>query len=238
MIIRDIHIYRFSLPLHRPLTVPGRRFNAREGFIFSMESDDNRGIGETSPFPGLSRETTSEALEQLLAVSAALKGRDISTVEEIDALFPVSCMFPSVRFGVESALLDLTATSKKQSIGELLQQKPAARVKVNALITGALQELPALAAKRARQGYSVVKIKVGRKAVDDEIEMVQRIRQLLGPDIAIRLDANRAWNFENARYFLRGIGNCNIEYIEEPLARPPSGASRFGRSKTAVQDRR
>ena len=41
---------------------------------------------------------------------------------------------------------------------------------------------------------------------------------MIGPDVGLRLDANRAWTFEQATAFAQGVSGCDLEYIEEPLA--------------------
>ena len=65
-----------------------------------------------------------------------------------------------------------------------------------------------------------MKIKVGREDAASDIALVRRIVSALPSGIAVRLDANRAWEFDEAIRFARGINDLALAYIEEPLADP------------------
>jgi O-succinylbenzoate synthase len=73
-----------------------------------------------------------------------------------------------------------------------------------------------------------VKLKVGGRPVEDDVELVHAVNEELRDDVALRLDANRAWSFEEASIFARGTANLRFEYVEEPLA-DPSGLSSLAR---------
>src|SRR5262249_31015220 len=77
---------------------------------------------------------------------------------------------------------------------------PGSRVPVNALISAADADLAAQEAARAREaGFKTVKLKVGMSAtVGEESARVEAVREALGPDIKLRLDANGAWNLGRA----------------------------------------
>jgi O-succinylbenzoate synthase len=70
----------------------------------------------------------------------------------------------------------------------------------------------------AEEGYRAVKLKVGRRDVSEDVEIVRRVGEILGGGVSLRLDANRAWEFEEALEFAAGVSGVRIEYIEEPLA--------------------
>jgi O-succinylbenzoate synthase len=56
--------------------------------------------------------------------------------------------------------------------------------------------------------------------VGEDVELVLALRSELGGDVELRLDANRAWSFEEAAGFARGVAGVGFAYIEEPLAEP------------------
>ena len=73
----------------------------------------------------------------------------------------------------------------------------------------------AQAAAAARAGYRCVKVKVG---VGDDAGRVAAVRAAVGPDVAIRVDANGAWaSAEEALANLRALAPAGIEYAEEPV---------------------
>ena len=50
--------------------------------------------------------------------------------------------------------------------------------------------------------------------------MIKRLRSCLADGIKIRLDANQAWEFEDAKCFIERVAGIEFEYIEEPLRNP------------------
>ncbi len=69
-------------------------------------------------------------------------------------------------------------------------------------------------------GYETVKLKVGGRAVEEDVELVRALHKIVGDDASVRLDANRAWSFDEAATFARRTANVRFEYVEEPLADP------------------
>jgi o-succinylbenzoate synthase len=219
-------LYRYELPFSEPLELKGTLLHYREGVLLRLNGEGGTvGWGETSPLPGFSRESLEEAARQLDALASAMKGREITDdwidpdgnfSRELDAMD----LAPSARFGFELALWDLCAASQGGSLVALIAPHPRATVPVSALISGppatALEE-----ARRARSaGYDAVKLKVGGRPVEDDVELVHAVNEELRDDVDLRVDANRAWNFEEAERFARGTASLRFEYVEEPLADP------------------
>jgi L-alanine-DL-glutamate epimerase-like enolase superfamily enzyme len=63
---------------------------------------------------------------------------------------------------------------------------------------------------------NILKVKLGKQPVDD-IARMQAIRQAVGPDTGLRIDANQGWDFEGAVYALTGMQELNIEFCEQPM---------------------
>ena len=76
---------------------------------------------------------------------------------------------------------------------------------------------PEHAAAQARRGFPAIKVSMTAYQPEDHIELVQRIRQAVGPQTAIRIDAHGTWNYQEARRILPALEDCNLEYIEQPL---------------------
>ena len=221
-----VRLYRYHLPLSEPLLSRGTTLRHREGLLVELASDgEAAGWGEAAPLPGFSRENLDEAAEQLRELATRVMGCEVtmealgpegSFAHEFDLLAPS----PSVRFGLELALWNLYAAHKGKSLPELVAPYPRTTVPVNALISGP----PERALEEARQmlaaGYEAVKVKVGGRSVEEDVELVHALCKLLGDDVSVRLDANRAWSFEEASIFARGTATLRFEYVEEPLADP------------------
>jgi len=130
--------------------------------------------------------------------------------------------FSTAVCGLEIALLDAIGKAEGCGVCTLLSQVgtvPRAKVPVNAVI-GALAPGAAIAAaQEARHnGFRCVKLKVGLgSSIQEEIERVAAVREAIGPATHLRLDANEAWNLEQAIAILSQCVPYNIQYVEQPL---------------------
>ena len=217
-------LYRYSLPLHGPLALRGTTLRRREGILLRLSGDDgSEGWGETAPLPGFSKESLEEAALQLRRLTGALIGREVtddwtgqdwSLGREIESIAPP----PSVRFGLELAVWNLSATTLGKTLPQLVTPQPRAKVPVNGLLSGTPDRILEDARRMRNAGYRAVKLKVGMKTVVEDIRLVRTLVEELGSGISLRLDANRAWGYEEAARFVRGAPR--FEYVEEPLADP------------------
>ena len=68
-----------------------------------------------------------------------------------------------------------------------------------------------------------VKIKVGEpgETLADDVARVRETRRLVGPAGRIRLDANGAWNVDEAEHAVRALEQFDLEYVEQPCATVP-----------------
>ena len=92
-------------------------------------------------------------------------------------------------------------------------------VPVNAIIPAVDSTEAAVLARAARfeHGCTTIKVKVGSGPAPDEAR-VAAIRDVLGSQGAIRLDANAAWTSDEAIAQLRRLVAYGIEYVEQPCA--------------------
>ena len=113
----------------------------------------------------------------------------------------------------EMALLDLEA---RRAGRPAVSPLGADAVAVNMTLPAApVADLAAAAAAGAAAGYDCFKVKVG---VGDDVERVSAVRDAIGPDALIRLDANGAWRPEEAIGHLDRLSGLGIELVEQPCA--------------------
>ncbi len=219
MKVASAELFSYRLPLHEPLHLAGQTIHHREGLILRLEAENGaQGFGEIAPLPGFSRETLEEArgicsgwLRPLRESSVPVYPIDIAGGEAAWNLLP-----PSVQFGVSCAAATLKASALGTDHDGLFPGPTRDSVALNALLIGTGDACVAAALDAKDDGYSAVKIKVGRGVLDEEAETVIAVREAVGPDMAIRLDANRAWSFQEAERFMTRVRDAKIEYIEEP----------------------
>ncbi|NUM54996.1 MAG: o-succinylbenzoate synthase [Candidatus Hydrogenedentes bacterium] len=221
MKLAGANFYRYSLPCAHPLELRGATIDRRTGIVVAIHGDGAAvGYGEIAPLPQFSVETLDEALASARRCIQFLERRAGASPATRAALRDREPFPPSVRFGIECALWNLAAQSNAKSPADLLAESPATRVPVNALITTSGAAAADAAESAAHNGYTAIKLKVGRVAIESDLESVRGIRRAIGEGVEIRLDANRSWSFDDALEFARRVADCEIAYIEEPIDEP------------------
>ena len=223
MKVKNIEIFRYRLPLHWQLPVFGKMIETRSGYLIKISNDSGEfGYGEIAPLPRLHDENLEMAFEQLKYLQHELSDKILpENLEQLNSgfenWFSDFRLFPSVRFGIETAILNLLAKSRKISLASLLSSNYQKRVKVNGLVNNENSEIISQVSTLLADGFTTIKMKVGRKSVNEDIELVRRANKYYVGKIKLRLDANRSWTFDDAMMFSNTVNKSIIEYIEEPL---------------------
>lgn len=226
MKLAGFRLYRYDLPLAEPLALGGETLERRSGLLLKLTAENGaNGWGETSPLPGFSRESLEEAASELGALAASLPGREMAGEysgpgDEISRWLDRMRPAPSVRFGLELAVRNLGAVAQGASLAELLSPSPSATVAVNGLLSGPSDTVLVEARRMRDAGYRAIKVKVGGRSVTEDAALVRALAGELGEGVTLRLDANRAWSFEESAEFARAVRGSRFEYVEEPLRDP------------------
>jgi len=190
--------------------------------ILRLTGDQGQiGFGEASPLPGFSPEPVEKALDDLMRLRHAVVGSSYPVnLEELSGGFERWLgryhLSASARFAFESAVLSMAAAGHTTDLRSLLSDSPRDTVTVNGLLAGSDETVLDEAHRLKEQGYRSLKLKVGRADVDQDIALVRLVREMVGPEVSLRLDANRAWTREQAMRFSERVRDAEIEYIEEP----------------------
>ncbi len=204
-------IYRYTIPFTEPITVKGQRLVQREGIILALKSmeGEHTAYGEIAPLPGLHRETLQSAEAQLIDV---LSKHDFAA----PGILPEE-LYPSVRTGLEMAMINLEAlTSGVPPLLSLLGHV-ADQVPLNALLFGNTDLIMQRAAKYFSLGYRTFKLKVTASDTANAIRSINALHRTYAGRIALRLDANQSLSLDEALDFAGNIPKGSIAYIEEPL---------------------
>ncbi|WP_426285189.1 L-fuconate dehydratase [Luteibacter sp. E-22] len=74
-----------------------------------------------------------------------------------------------------------------------------------------------LARQAVQDGFRTIKLKVGL-SVEDDIRRCRLARAVVGPDIAIAVDANQRWDVDTAIEWLKPLENVGLAWVEEPTS--------------------
>ncbi len=200
-------------------TSRGKLTEKQTYFIKIADSDaGNTGLGECSPLWGLSIDNEdlyesklSEVLKELKKVPKP------NSIEETYMIANeiVGLKYPSIRCGVETALLDLLNNNDLTIFSSpLLQGIP---LSINGLVwMSDIEGMRKQALEKIRMGYSCIKIKIGALDFDSELELLAGLRKEF-PKITIRVDANGGFSPYNANEVLKALARLQIHSVEQPI---------------------
>ncbi len=214
--------YRYALPFKRPIDIHGIAVSQREGLMIRLTcSGGVDGFGEVVPLAGWSRENLKEAYDQIQFLKSSLTGEHIpGGIERLGGKFESWLegmqLGSSVRFGLEMAVLNLTANSNNVPLFKVISDVGRGQVRINGLLQGTRYDVVREAKKLKEDGFTTVKLKVGG-AVEGNIDKVNAVSEVLAGEVLLHLDANRSWDIEDAIKFGKGIDFGCVTYIEEPL---------------------
>jgi L-alanine-DL-glutamate epimerase-like enolase superfamily enzyme len=199
-------LHETTLELRAPLRTAAGELTERP--LLLLELGD--GWGEAAPlepYDGVPVERCRAALEAYLPVlrdaDPAVPGvRLVEACRHVDPL-------PQAVAAVDLALWDGAGRRAGRPVCELLTDAPEAFVHVNALADDATA-----AADAVRDGFRCVKAKAG---LDDDALRLRAIRAAIGPDVALRIDANGAWSVAEATGRLADLADLDLELAEEPV---------------------
>lgn len=80
-----------------------------------------------------------------------------------------------------------------------------------------LDELVAQAERWVDAGFEAVKVKVGSPDLERDLERIAAVREVIGPDRRLMIDANQRWSLEQAERAIGELAAFGLTWIEEPL---------------------
>ncbi|WP_299064118.1 o-succinylbenzoate synthase [uncultured Polaribacter sp.] len=183
----------------------------KETWFIILEQNDKIGIGETGLFRGLSIDDVPFYEEKLKWVCKNIK-------VGIAALLKELLEFPSIQFGLEQAFLSLQSADKFELFPSEFT-KGQKSIPINGLVwMGEKEFMKNQIIEKLENGFSCIKMKIGAIDFDAEIELLQAIRkEFSAKEIELRVDANGAFNPNNALEKLKILSELEIHSIEQPI---------------------
>jgi L-alanine-DL-glutamate epimerase-like enolase superfamily enzyme len=202
-----MEVERVRLRLRDPLVTAWGTLREREILLVRI----GEGVGEAAPLEPYDGVPLAAVVSALDAYAEVLAAEPDDPLEACRAERDL----PQALAAIDLALWDARARAAGRPLCELLGAE-ATPVPVNALVGATDRAGAAAAAARAvADGYRCVKVKVG---VGDDAGRLAAVRAAVGPDVAIRADANGAWGSpQEALANLRALEPVGLELCEEPV---------------------
>ena len=211
----------YSLKFKKPFETANKIFTERKGFIITIKDSKNiKGFGDAAPLPEFGTESFKDDEIFLKEFKLNLK-IDLNNFEDslLENLAQIE-KYPSLRHGFEQAFLNYVCSKTNISLNELLNRESSKNINVNGVIgIDSIKDTLKVAKDMLNIGYKTLKVKVGRKNFEDDFKTIEEIRNIAGPGINLRIDANSKWNYEGAKKVLKRLEKFNIEYCEQPVSK-------------------
>ena len=215
--ITKVDIYRFSIPMVPFTIATGTMDHAQNVFIRVHTDDSFYGVGECSAFPMIVGETQDTCLLLAREFAKLWTGEDaLDIAARLQQLHDFIAGNGTIKSAFDMALYDIAAKHAGLPLYRLLGGK---RRVVESDITVGIASAEVMAANALEfkhLGANFIKVKLGKNPADD-IERVKQIREAIGNDLKIRIDANQGWCFDDAALTLGAMGKYNIEFCEQPM---------------------
>ncbi|MBI2215777.1 MAG: hypothetical protein HYU51_00635 [Candidatus Rokubacteria bacterium] len=236
MKIADVRVVLADIPVKRPHAMSFTTLRAVNFVLVRLTTDDGVvGWGEAACLGGPtwseeSAESVAATIERYIA--PWLVGRDAAGIEALRIEMTRRVQGnPFARAAVEMALWDLNGRALGVPVHRLLGGRVRDRVPLSWSL--AVEDGDAEideARERVAAGHRIFKIKTGAHAVAHDVTRVRRIREAVGPDVSLRVDANQGWDRATALRAIRAMEPFDLDFVEQPLPRwDVAGMAEIGR---------
>ncbi|MBQ7840036.1 MAG: dipeptide epimerase [Lachnospiraceae bacterium] len=222
MKIIKIETAEVKIPLVTPFKTALRTVENVHDIVVRVITDDGQeGFGEAPPTAVITGDTLGSircAIEDFIAPN--LIGMEIENLDGImNKLHGCILKNTSAKAAVDMAIYDLFAKSCGRPLYQVLG---GSKKEVETDLTISVNEIDEMVAdslKAVAQGFDILKIKVGKESLKD-IERIKAIRQAVGPDVKLRIDANQGWKAKDAVRIIRTLEDMGIDMdlVEQPVS--------------------
>ena len=245
MKITDISVINLSFPVDPPMADAIHLIPARNLVLVQVHTDAGiTGMGEAASYGGPMESTATVIMKEL---RPRLIGEDPFKVEYLWRKMAIpshqhgrgGILFAAIS-GIDIALYDIIGQATKMPLYKLLG---GYRDEVQAYASAGFyrggktaEDLAEECARYAEEGFTHVKIKVGRNkevilnplhnmaepdyasvTMEEDLERVRLVRKAIGPKIRLSVDANNAWTPSIAIQMGKEMEKYNIAWLEEPV---------------------
>jgi L-Ala-D/L-Glu epimerase len=218
MQVESVEAIPYSLPFKEPYVSARGELRERELVMVRVRGEGIEGLGEVAALSlrgGAGPREVAEEIERVSRPALIEGGFEPARIWAALARCRSRGATPPALAGIDIALHDLAGKAAGQPVWRLLGASSAQPVVCNATLPVANRStLQRMAEAWLEDGFRTYKLKVG---VAGDLAQVTSLRQIVGSDSAIRLDANGAWSVDQAVEQLRLMGRQMIELAEEPV---------------------
>jgi L-alanine-DL-glutamate epimerase-like enolase superfamily enzyme len=219
MKIVNVQVYKADIPLVMPFRIALGEVAVAKNVLIKIKTDGGLyGLGEASPFTPIVGETQATDLAAARDLAVLLIGKDPLNIEHrLRELRSYLVHNATVISAFDMALYDLLGKAADLPLYAVLAGGKRTILTDRTVGIDTPEKMAEEALHLKERGFPAVKIKLGTTPEAD-IERIRRIRETLGPEIPLRIDANQGWDCVCALQALKEMEDQGIQYCEQPVA--------------------
>ncbi|MFO7669356.1 MAG: dipeptide epimerase [Bacteroidales bacterium] len=218
--IDKIEVIALNIALKEPITISLGTFHLAENIVIKIHAGNGlTGIGEASPERNITGESQAAGFEVAKLLAAGLKGKDPLAIE--DRLLDMEHTIlgnHSIKSAFDMALYDLLAKKAGLPLYRLLGGGNTRGIYTDMTVyLGSPEKMARQALDYKKEGFPTIKVKLGTTFGED-LERIRAIREAIGMELPLRIDANQGWDTVTAIQILKALEPFHIDHCEEPIA--------------------
>lgn len=217
--IKKIEIIPIQIELNEPFVISKGPLTHASITVIKIFTDEIYGIGECCPYRTIHGETQEGTVAAAQKIANVLMSENVTEIHKLIAVMN-RCIAgnASIKGAFDMALYDLNAKLVGLPLYKYLHGR-ADKVIYTDMTVSLLEKdkMVEKALKFQKDGFPVLKIKLGDRPSMKDVERMSAIRTAVGNELPLRIDANQGWNYLEARRALNAMAEMRIEYCEAPI---------------------
>lgn len=202
---------KYTLQFINPAITSRGVYNTKDSWFIELSQNGIIGVGECSVLKGLSTDDRPDFEKKLNQIIEQINKNSFNFD---DPLFD----FPAIKFGLETALLDLKNGGKGIIFPSLFTHGITNMVTNGLIWMGTPEFMRQQIAEKLEKGFSCIKLKIGSLDWASEKSLIKAMRkQFSASELTIRVDANGAYSPSEALSVLNDLAEMQVHSIEQPI---------------------
>ncbi len=221
MKITKIEIYKLNVPLKEPFIISLGTIKTANSIALKIHTDQGIfGTGEGNPYMFIVGETQAADFEYAKMLSKLVLGKNPLEIEdrlaEIDRILKFN---PTIKSAFDMAFYDILGKYTGLPLYRLWGGTNNREIITDMTVSiDTPEKMCKDALKFKNAGFPAIKVKLGDNMKND-VARIAAIREDIGYDIPLRIDANQGWDTVTAVNTLQALAKYDIEHCEEPIPR-------------------
>jgi muconate cycloisomerase len=227
MQINTIRIYSVKIPFRRKIKHRLFTRHQTEAVIAVIEDDKRvKGFGEGTPRAYVTGETLDSSLVSAKSIAVGIKNQKWNSIDELNTCFSnlgiteLTSVYPAAFCAVELACYDLWARNHAVPLCRLFDGKDKSKQLVySGVIPYIKSEVELLKFLQLIQNMDLRVVKIKVVDIHSGLSQLKRIREVLGEDVDLRIDANACFTPKEAISFIRQAKPFRLSAVEQPVSK-------------------